>query len=236
VNQVWALYLTALALGAGHALEVDHMVAVTAFVGGRPRLDAAVGFGVRWGVGHSLAVLVAGSALALSGVRIPAGAQDWAELGVGVMLVALGIWAANAARRLHVHLPQEHGGHAHLHAHTHGSAHHVHGHGDAAQAVRRHRHLSTLVGAFHGLAGSAPVVALVPVTLMPSKPAAVLYLAAFGVGTIVGMAAYAALAAVAVGRVAASARLARSAAFATAGASFVVGLWWIATGVIALRA
>jgi hypothetical protein len=219
MNQIWALYFTALALGAGHALEVDHMVAVTAFVGGRPRLGAAVGFGVRWGVGHSLAVLVAGSALALSGVRIPSGAQDWAELGVGVMLVALGIWAGNAARRLHVHLPQEHGGHAHLHAHAAGSVHHLHAHGE-----------------FHGLAGSAPVVALVPVTLMPSKPAAVLYLAMFGVGTIVGMAAYAALAAVAVGRVAASARLARAAAFATAGASTIVGLWWIATGIIALRA
>ena len=80
------------------------------------------------------------------------------------------------------------------------------------------------------------LVALVPVTLMPSKPAAVLYLAVFGAGTILGMAAYAALAATAVGRVAASARLARAAAFATAGASGVVGLWWIATGVIALRA
>ena len=120
MNQVWALYLTALALGAGHALEVDHMVAVTAFVGGRPHLGTAVGFGVRWGVGHSLAVLVAGTALALSGLHIPPGGQDWAELGVGVMLVALGVWAANAARRLHVHLPQDHAGHAHLHAHPPG--------------------------------------------------------------------------------------------------------------------
>ena len=236
MNHIWIPYLTALALGAGHALEVDHMVAVTAFVGGRPRLAAAVGFGVRWGIGHSLAVLVAGTALALSGLHVPPGAQDWAELGVGVMLVALGIWAANAARRLHVHLPQDHGGHAHLHAHAPGSAPHAHPHDASTTEMRRHRHLSTLVGAFHGLAGSAPVVALVPVTLMPSKPAAVLYLAAFGAGTILGMAAYAALAAAAVGRVAASARLARAAAFATAGASGVVGVWWIATGVIALRA
>lgn len=236
MNQLWISYLTALALGASHALEVDHMVAVTAFVGGRPRFGAAVGFGVRWGIGHSLAVLVAGTALALSGLQVPPSALDWAELGVGVMLVALGAWAANAARRLHLHLPHDHAGHAHLHAHAPGSTPHAHPHHDSAQTLRRHRHLSTLVGALHGLAGSAPVVALVPVTLMPSRPAAILYLAVFGAGTIVGMAAYAALAAAAVGRVAASARLARVAAFATAGASLVVGLWWIATGVIALRA
>src|SRR5574341_929808 len=182
MNQIWISYLTALALGAGHALEVDHMVAVTAFVGGRPRLGAAVGFGVRWGMGHSLAVLVAGTALALSGVHVPPGARDGAELGVGIMLVALGAWAANVARRLHVHLPQEHGGHAHLHAHAPGAASHTHAHDRSAPATRRHRHLSTLVGAMHGLAGTAPVVALVPVTLMSSKAAAVLYLAVFGAG------------------------------------------------------
>ncbi len=236
MNQVWMPYLTALALGAGHALEVDHMVAVTAFVGGRPRLGVAVGFGVRWGLGHSLVVLVAGAALALSGLHVPPATQDWAELGVGVMLVALGVWAANAARRLHLHLPQDHAGHAHLHAHAPGSAPHVHAHHDSAEAMRRHRHLSTIVGALHGLAGTVPVVALVPVTLMPSKAAAVAYLAVFGAGTILGMAAYAALAAMAVKRVATSGRLARGAALATAAASVLVGAWWIATGVIALRA
>ncbi len=232
----WIGYLTAFALGAAHALEVDHMVAVTAFVGGRPRLGAAVGFGIRWALGHSLVVLVVGTALALSGIHVPPVAQDWAELGVGLMLVALGVWAAHAARRLHVHLPQDHAGHAHLHAHAPGPTSHLHAHRDSAQVTHRHRHLSTMVGALHGLAGTAPVVALVPVTLMPSKGAAIVYLAAFGAGTILGMVAYAALAAVAVSRVAVSARLARAAALATAAASFLVGWWWIAVGVMTLRA
>lgn len=230
MDQLWIGYFTAFALGASHALEVDHMVAVTAFVGGRPRLGAAVGFGVRWGVGHSLVVLCAGGALALSGMHVPSGAQDWAQLGVGVMLVALGLWAVTVARRLHVHLPRDHAGHAHLHAHAPGSTPHVHQHTDAAAAQRHHRHLSTIVGALHGLAGTVPVVALIPVTLMPGKTAALVYLAVFGAGTILGMAAYAALAAIAVNRIAASARLSRAAAFTTAAASFLVGLWWIARG------
>ncbi len=65
---------------------------------------------------------------------------------------------------------------------------------------------------------------------MPGKTAALIYLAVFGAGTILGMAAYAALAAVAVSRIAASVRLSRAAALTTAAASFFVGLWWIARG------
>ncbi len=235
MNQLWPAYVTAFALGAGHALEVDHMVAVTAFVGSRPRLRTAVGFGMRWALGHSVVVLMVGGGLALAGVRAPVSVQDWAELGVGLMLVALGVWAIGAARQLHVHAPQDHGGHAHLHTHAAGGAHHGHTHRDQAEAVRHHRHLPTVVGALHGLAGTVPVVALIPVALMPSKMAALAYLGAFGAGTILAMVAYAVLAAAAVGRLAASARLARRMAFVTAAASLLVGLWWIVAGVTTLR-
>jgi hypothetical protein len=235
MHDLWAAYVTAFALGAGHALEVDHMVAVTAFVGGRPRLGAAVGFGARWALGHSLVVVLVGGALALAGARVPVSAQQWAELLVGLMLVALGVWAANAARRIHVHLPHEHGGHAHLHTHKPGPAPHAHEHRPPADPGRRHRHLSTMVGAVHGLAGTVPVIALIPVTLMASKTAAIAYLGVFSAGTILAMSAYAALAAAAVRRVAGSARVARVIALGTAVASFLVGLWWIADGVTTLR-
>src|SRR6185503_1994191 len=105
------------------------------------------------------------------------------------------------------------------HAHTE-SAHHDHAHA--------HPHFSTLVGAIHGLAGTAPIVALVPVTLLPTLGAALLYLLAFGLGTIAGMGTYAGLAAFAVGRAAQSLRLARSLAFATSLLSVAVGAWWLA--------
>jgi hypothetical protein len=229
MNELWAAYVTAFALGAGHALEVDHMVAVTVFVGGRPRLGAAGGFGMRWALGHSLVVLLVGGALVMAGVRVPAAAYEWAELLVGATLIGLGIWGTRAARRLHVHLPHDHAGHAHLHAHAPSASPHVHEH-RPTDATPRHRHVSTLVGALHGLAGTVPVVALIPVTLMTGKTAAIVYLGVFSAGTILAMSAYAALTAVAVHRVAASARLARSVAFATAAASVLVGVWWIAAG------
>lgn len=219
-----AVHAAAFTLGAAHALEVDHMVAVSAFVGGRPEARAAVGFGLRWGIGHSAVVLLAGSLLAISGLTVPASWNVWGELLVGATLMVLGIWALVASRRLHLHTPHDHGGHAHLHAHAPHEHPHHHEHADPDH---RHRHLSSLVGAVHGLAGTAPVVALVPVTLMATRWWAFTYLAAFGVGTTLAMAGYAALAALAIRRTARTVELARWVARLTAVASLGVGAWWV---------
>jgi ABC-type nickel/cobalt efflux system permease component RcnA len=197
-------------------------------------------FGIRWGLGHALVVLLIGAALAWTGVSVPRGAEAWAELGVGVMLVALGIWSMRASRRLHVHRPEDHYGHAHLHAHTpdrHPHSHdHPHSHEESPHGheVSRHGHLSTLVGAVHGLAGSAPIVALIPVTLLTGFWPAIGYLAAFGAGTILAMGLYAFLAAAAARRASSTVRVARGVALATGVASLAVGLWWIvgAAGVL----
>ena len=226
MNGLVAAYAAALALGATHALEVDHMVAVNAFVGNRPRVRAAVGFGVRWALGHGAVVLLVGVAIAATGVHIDESLMAWAEIGVGVVLVALGAWALRTAQRLHVHTPAEHGGHAHVHAHAPSA--HPHHHRDGG--IGRHRHLSTLVGAAHGLAGAAPVVALMPVTMVEGFWAAIGYLAAFGAGTALAMGTYAGLAAAALERLGSSVRAARGIARTTAVASIVVGGWWIARG------
>lgn len=222
LSEIWAAYAAAFVLGAAHALEVDHMVAVSAFIGGNPRLAPAVVFGVRWGIGHSVAVFVAGGLLAWSGLTVPDSAQRWLEFGVGLALVGVGAWAWFNARRLHVHAPAEHGSHGHLHAHVPGvTVHHHHGreHG--------HAHMLTLIGAVHGLAGTAPIVALVPVTLMPGFGAALGYLLAFGIGTTLGMGAYAGLASLAVGPATSSLRVARALAYGTALLSMAVGGWWL---------
>jgi ABC-type nickel/cobalt efflux system permease component RcnA len=207
------------------------MVAVTAFVGRSPRAGSAALFGFRWGFGHALVVLVVGGVLAWTGVSVPGGAEAWAELAVGAMLVALGFWAMRASRRLHVHRPEDHHGHAHLHAHNPERHPHSHDHAEAGlrhgHEVSRHGHLSTLVGAMHGLAGTAPIVALIPVTLLPGIWPAIGYLAAFGAGTILAMGLYAFLAAIAARRASSTVRVARGVALATGVASLAVGLWWI---------
>ncbi len=223
MSDLAAIYVAAFWLGATHALEVDHMVAVGAFVGTRPRLRNAVGFGVRWGLGHAAVVLVAGVLIGASGLGVPESASRWAEFGVGVMLIAIGAWAFNLARQIHIHTPDTHGGHGHLHAHPAPGLHRHH----HSRADRRHSHLSTLMGAAHGLAGTASVAALIPVTLLGDLTNVVWYLAIFGTGTVTAMGLYAAVAAMAVQRFAASQKVARWVARLTASASVAVGIWWV---------
>ena len=228
---------TAFVLGAVHALEVDHMIAVTAFVASRPALLAALAFGSRWGAGHGLAVLLAGGVLLATGLRWPERWDAWGEAAVGVMLVGVGLWAFLRARKLHLHPPEEHGDHAHLHAH--GEAAHPHAHGgpeprvasnEASPDPRPHAHGRgiTAVGLVHGLAGTSAVVALVPVTLMSQPMVGVLYLLAFGLGTIVAMTGFALVAAAAM-RQAGQRSLGwarRLGSFAGVGA-MGVGVYWV---------
>ena len=205
---------TALMLGFLHALEVDHMIAVTTFVSTRPAIRSAARFGVRWGLGHSLAVLGFGVALLATGLRWPERYDAIGEAIVGVMLVGLGAWAIVASRKLHLHRPEEHGGHAHLHVHPRPAATHdghAHPHDEHHPAARHHHHHAhphrhghgiTLVGLMHGLAGTTAVVALVPVAMIDRLWWGVAYLVAFGVGVTAAMALYAVLAALAMGRAA----------------------------------
>lgn len=247
--------LTALMLGFLHALEVDHMVAVTTFVTGRPSLARAARFGFRWGVGHSLAVILAGGALLVTGLSWPARFDAIGEGLVGVMLVGLGAWAVRSSRRLHLHPPEEHGDHAHLHLHPGaGTAHHHHGPPAAAPHQHRHDHHHhdhagrhehpetaartrpgagrplgiTLVGLAHGLAGTSAVVALIPVTLIGRRDVGLAYLAAFGVGVTAGMVLYATVAAYAMRQAASrSVRWGQRMALGVGVAGILVGGWWV---------
>ncbi len=192
---------TALLLGFIHALEIDHMMALTTFVSRRPTLATAFGFGLRWGIGHSLAVFVAGAILLATGLRWGPGMESILEGAVGVALVGVGIWSLRTARNLHLQHPGEH---------------------------RAQGHAVASLGVMHGLAGTTAVVALLPVTLLAERALGFAYLACFGVGVTAGMATFALVAAAAMRGAAARAPAAveRMAGWAGAG-SIAVGLWWL---------
>ncbi len=223
---------TALVLGFVHALEIDHMVAVTAFVSRRPAVLTALGFGVRWGIGHSLAVLAAGAVLIATGVHWSPEMSPVLEGAVGVALVGVGIWSLRATRNLHLHPPTEHGDHAHLHLHPHGPRSHRHDdHPGAADGSHQHSHDRqgiTAMGLLHGLAGTSTVVALVPVTLFDRAWLGVAYLAAFGVGVTAGMGLFAVVVSLALRQAAErSLRWGRRVARLAGVASVLVGCWWL---------
>jgi cytochrome c biogenesis protein CcdA len=228
VNILLALS-TALMLGVLHALEIDHMVAVTAFVSRRPALLTALGFGFRWGVGHSVAVLVAGAVLLASGLRWSPAWQRPLEAAVGLALISVGIWAVRATRNLHLHPPAEHGDHAHLHLHAGAALKHGHPHGATAPHPPHHHPKGiTAVGLLHGLAGTSAAVALVPMTLVRETWVGLAYLAAFGVGVTVGMSAFALVAALALRHAAGtSIEWGRRTGWLAGVASLGVGLWWL---------
>ena len=161
----------ALVAGFVHALEADHMAAVTTFVSRRPRPLQAVGFGLRWGIGHSAAIVVAGSVLIALDLRLSDVLARGLEFGVGAMLLGLGAWLLWSV----------------LHERAHRTAA-----GTAAPATPHAHGRGTLwVGLAHGLAGTAPLVAALSARAAGSAWLATGYLLLFGVGTTLAMALYA---------------------------------------------
>ena len=144
------------------------------------------------------------------------------------MLIGLGAWALVSARKLHLHSHEEHGGHAHLHLHE-GASSHVHSHGPALPARERHEHGGiTVVGLFHGLAGTTGVVALVPVTLMDRVGLGLGYLTCFGVGVTLAMMVFALLAAGVMRRATAGSLAWGRRMVRLVGVSGIgVGAWWL---------
>jgi hypothetical protein len=169
-------------LGMRHALEPDHLAAVSTLVS-RERGGAKAAFlGACWGLGHTCSLLVVGVALVVLRAEMPANVSDIFEFLVAVMLVGLG------ARAIYLAARQGPAGPAHTHHHGHlvhqhpGTPAHVHiGHWTLARRP-------LLVGAVHGLAGSGALTALV-LTTLPSTTARITYMALFGLGSTLGMAA-----------------------------------------------
>jgi len=214
-------YATALLLGSLHALEADHIAAVTSFAVRRPGRRAAIGFGVRWAIGHGGAILLIGCVLIIGGVQLPDSATIWLERLVGVVMVALGLWTFRGARALHVHRHRHEDGTEHEHVHSHAVA-------QSDEQSHDHGHAVTAVGLVHGLAGSGSAVALIPVVGFESATGAIVYLLLFALGTVAGMALYGLVAGTVFGRSAEhSVRLARGLTRVTGLVTVVIGVVWM---------
>ena len=174
-------------LGMQHALEADHIAAVSSIAARRSHVGDIVRHGLTWGLGHTLTLFVFAGAAILLGRAIPESLARPIEAAVGIMLVGLGAHVLWRLWRDRVHFHQHgHGdGTVHVHAHSHA--------GETAPHLRTahaHEHgfrwRTLLVGLMHGMAGSAALLVLT--VSQASSPAVGLgYVALFGIGSMIGM-------------------------------------------------
>lgn len=145
-------------LGMKHAIEPDHVIAVSTVASQSKKLWRSSLTGVFWGIGHTATLFLAGLAILLMKGEIP---EVWAmslEFLVGIMLVYFGISAMTSNKDTLTHNRPK----------------------DAS--FRK----SIFMGFIHGLAGSAAMV-LVTMSTVSSIWEGALYILIFGAGTVVGM-------------------------------------------------
>jgi hypothetical protein len=206
-------------LGMRHALEPDHLAAVSTLVTGERSSRKAAFLGACWGLGHTVALIAAGTGFVVLRAQMPAQVASALEFAVAVMLVGLGLRAIHLARRQGAVGP--------AHVHHHGSRVHVH-HGTAA-----HIHIGAwtlarrplVIGAVHGLAGSGALAALV-LTTLPSTASRLAYMALFGLGSTLGMAVLSALLGLPLARLGGHATFARRLSLTVGCLSTALGIFY----------
>ena len=215
-----------LLLGMQHALEADHIAAVSSIAARRSHVADIIKHGLTWGLGHTLTLFAFAGAAILLGHAIPESVARPLETAVGVMLIGLGahvLWRL-WRDRVHFHRHGHADGTVHFHAHSHAGenapharAAHAHGHG--------FRWRTLLIGLMHGMAGSAALLVLT-VTQAPSPAIGLGYIVLFGIGSMIGMGALSTVIALPL------AVSARSLTWANRALQGVVGLATVAIGIM----
>jgi hypothetical protein len=175
-------------IGLLHAFEPDHVVAIatqnskslqkTSLSLFRQISSGAIKssiLGALWGAGHTSSLVLVSLLIFVFSMNIPIEMLDKFEFGVGVMLVALGVFT---------YLNRRIFGEKHIHTHTHDSVIHTHPH--AHDKSHSHGHKSYIIGCIHGLAGSGSLVVLALSTLHDLQTI-LSFVLIFGIGSIVGM-------------------------------------------------
>lgn len=156
------IILASLPLGIIHALDADHIAAVSSLSGRTNGRRGPIKYALTWSLGHGGLLLLLSVATLMFHWALPPSLPYWAERLVGLVLIAAGasmLWALFRGHRIA-------GPHAH--------------------ANNLRLKLPFAVGMLHGLAGSAGMFALIPMTLYQPELGFV-YVAIFSLGVMLGM-------------------------------------------------
>lgn len=151
--------LVAVLLGLRHAVDPDHLAAMTTLIAsGRERAaGAAARLGFAWGLGHGTTLFIFGLPIVLFDKYLPERALQLAETAIAGVIVVLAVRLLLRWRR----------GYFHAHLHEHERVRHAHLHSHAESPAHAHRHEArTPLGAYgiglvHGMGGSAGVGILI---------------------------------------------------------------------------
>lgn len=184
LSESFSIIAVGFSLGLMHALDADHVMAVSALNNQKTSVKRTILFSAHWAFGHAGVLLCCGLFLFGLGWQLPEVIQQTSEILVGVLLICLGLfcfWQIKKQKlRLHQH---SHNNVTHVHWHIEGDVH-SEGHG---QHSTEKNHAPMMVGVVHGLAGSAPALALVPAVSQGQMAIAMLYLGVFSLGVMLSM-------------------------------------------------
>lgn len=181
-STIWIL-IFGFIIGLKHAVEADHLAAVSTIVAERKNVFSSTIIGGFWGVGHTISLLIVGALVIFLKLQISESVEAKLEAIVGGMLILLGLnalyklWQKD---KIHVHT-HEHAGHEHIHIHAHENEKEEESHHFMRFSPR-----AIAIGMIHGLAGSAGLM-LIILPLISSPAVAFSYILIFGVGSIGGM-------------------------------------------------
>ncbi|EGL81528.1 high-affinity nickel-transporter [Caldalkalibacillus thermarum TA2.A1] len=157
---MWTILGLGLVIGLRHALDPDHVIAVSTITSRHKNVWKAGIAGVYWGVGHTITILLIGLVVLLLDLSVSEQYDVYFEWLVAVVLIYLGISAVRDARK---------------------------GQFTARQAeVKRGYHRSLLTGMVHGLAGSAALMLLM-LSQIEQVGQGLSFLLLFGAGSVLGM-------------------------------------------------
>lgn len=160
-----AVIATGILFGTIHAFDVDHIVAMATFSDQQTKKKHILYYAFKWGVGHGGILLILGMLLIFVGFQLPSWFVHYSEIMVGVVLIYLG---AKLLLMLHnkglfsVHQSLE----------------------KPVKALKGHDHTPLFIGMLHGVAGSAPLLALLP---NMAETQFLLHISLFSIGCLFGM-------------------------------------------------
>jgi len=178
VSELYAILILAFGLGLVHALDADHIAAVSVLSSDKSSMQNSVGFAFQWATGHGLVLMLMTLFFVLIGEALPQLLSEIAERLVGSVLILLGLIMIVKIQRYRLGI--------HFHAHD-GYMPHAHWYQKSQTEPARHKHKAVLVGGLHGMAGSAPLLGTLPVIKAGNTSDILFYILIFSAGVFIAM-------------------------------------------------